>query len=64
MILPEKYTALGRSLGRSLSPLFGHGDEIIDSPDPGYVFVYTPEDLQLYDHFNRAVQVPETFANS
>lgn len=42
----------------SLSLLF------IDEPDPGYVFVYTSENLQVYDHLNQPVQVPIEYANS
>lgn len=34
------------------------------TPDPGFVFVYDHNDRQILDHLNRAVQVPEEFANS
>lgn len=63
MILPENYVALGRSLGRAIIDLLGPADDPI-VPDAGYVFVYTSEGLQVFDHLNRAVQVPEIFANS
>jgi hypothetical protein len=63
MILPENYVALGRSLGRAIIDLLGPFDDPI-APDLGYVFVYTHENLQVFDHLNRAVQVPEEFATT
>ena len=60
MTFSANYTALGRPLGR---PLGREIHELLASiPDFGYVFVYTPENLQVFDHLNRAVQVPEEFA--
>ena len=49
----------------SLSLLFtgepaGPGNQ----PDPGYVFVYTSENLQVYDHLDQPVQVSVEYANS
>lgn len=38
--------------------------EDIGSPDPGFVFVYDHNNQQVFDHLNRAVQVPEEYANS
>lgn len=32
--------------------------------DPGYVFVFTNLGLQLFTNDNRAVQVPESYANA
>ena len=63
MILPEKYSALGRATGRAITRLFGPSDDPI-APDNGYVFVYTYDDNQVFDQNDNAVQVPETFANS
>jgi hypothetical protein len=66
MILSANYTTLGRPLGRSLGraihELLAPVEELI--PDSGYVFVYTDENLQVFDNFNRAVQVPEEFATA
>jgi hypothetical protein len=60
MIIPENYSSLVRPLGRSL------GRSIQDdlAPDVDYIFVYTSDDAQVYDYYDRAVQVPESFANS
>jgi hypothetical protein len=51
------------STGRAITRLFGPSDDVIE-PDPGYVFVYTYDDNQVFDQNDNAVQVPETFANS
>ena len=34
------------------------------TPDPGYVFVYLADGRQLFTDDDRAVQVPDTFANA
>jgi hypothetical protein len=60
MIIPESYTALGRSLGRSI----GRSTQDDLAPDIDYIFVYTSDDVQVYDYYDRAIQVPESFANS
>jgi hypothetical protein len=55
---------LGLKLGIYLSSgILNPSDDVIE-PDPGYVFVYTYDDNQVFDQNDNGDQVPETFANS
>jgi hypothetical protein len=61
MILPPRYTSLGRTIGRSFNEMIGSFELL---PDDGYIFVYTDDNQQLFDDQNRAVQVDQQLANS